>query len=109
MKKRTLLSWSSGKDSAWALHVLRQDPEIDLLGLFTVVNEGYGRVTMRATRANLLRCQADALGLPLQIINIPHPCSNEKCDVIMRSFVNNAKQDRIECMAFGDLFLQDIR
>jgi len=109
MKKRTLLSWSSGKDSAWALHVIRQDPEIDLLGLFTVVNKVYGRVTMHATRANLLQCQADALGLPLQIINIPHPCSNEKCDLIMQSFVNNAKQDGIECMAFGDFFLQDIR
>jgi diphthamide synthase (EF-2-diphthine--ammonia ligase) len=68
MKKKTFLSWSSGKDSAWALHALRQDPEIDLLGLFTVVNKAYGRVSMHATRVELLKRQADALDLALQII-----------------------------------------
>ncbi|OEU55804.1 MAG: ATP-binding protein [Desulfuromonadales bacterium C00003096] len=109
MKKKTFLSWSSGKDSAWALHVLRQDPEIDLLGLFTVANKAYGRVSMHATRADLLKRQADALDLVLQIINIPHPCSNEECDAIMRSFVDSANEIGIECMAFGDLFLQDVR
>ena len=109
MKKKTFLSWSSGKDSAWALHVLRQDAEIDLLGLFTVVNKAYGRVSMHATRTDLLQRQADALGLALEIINIPHPCSNEECDGIMRSFIDNANENGIECMAFGDLFLRDIR
>jgi uncharacterized protein (TIGR00290 family) len=107
--KKTLLSWSSGKDSAWALHALQQDPEINLLGLFSVVNKAYDRVSMHATRVDLLLDQADAIGLPLQIINIPHPCSNEECDAIMRSFVGNAAENGIECMAFGDLFLRDIR
>lgn len=107
--KKTILSWSSGKDSAWALHALQQDPEIDLLGLFSVVNKAYARVSMHATRIDLLLHQADATGLPLQIINIPHPCSNEECDAIMRSFVDNAFENGIECMAFGDLFLREIR
>ncbi len=109
MKKKTYMSWSSGKDSAWALHALRQDPEIELLGLFTVVNKAYGRVSMHATRADLLNRQADSLGLSLQIINIPHPCRNEECDAIMGSFVDNANESGIECMAFGDLFLKDVR
>ena len=107
--KKTLLSWSSGKDSAWALHALQQDPEIDVLGLFSVVNKAYARVSMHATRIDLLLHQADATGLPLQIINIPHRCSNEECDAIMRSFVDNAVENGIECVAFGDLFLREIR
>jgi len=109
MKKKTFLSWSSGKDSAWALYALRHDPEIDLLGLFTVMNKAYGRVSMHATRADLLKRQADALGLTLHVINIPHPCSNEECDAIMYSFIDSANEDGIECMAFGDLFLPDTR
>ncbi len=109
MKKKTFLSWSSGKDSAWALHTLRQDPEIDLSGLFTVVNMQYSRVSMHATRSDLLKRQAKTLGLNLQIINIPHPCDNDECDAIMESFVKNAVKIGIECMAFGDLYLQDVR
>ena len=91
------------------MYALRQDPEIDLLGLFTVMNKAYGRVSMHATRADLLKRQADALGLTLHVINIPHPCSNEECDAIMHSFIDSANEDGIECMAFGDLFLPDIR
>jgi uncharacterized protein (TIGR00290 family) len=109
MKKRTLLSWSSGKDSAWALHVLREDPEIDILGLFSVINHTYGRVSMHATRVELLQHQAETVGLPLHIINIPHPCSNEQCDAIMQAFVEESLAKKIECMAFGDLFLEDVR
>jgi uncharacterized protein (TIGR00290 family) len=107
--KKTLLSWSSGKDSSWALHTLRQDPEIDLVGLFTVVNESFDRVSMHATRMDLLLHQAEAASLPLQVINIPHPCSNEECTAIMRTFCEGAAADRIEHMAFGDLYLRDIR
>lgn len=109
MKKRTLLSWSSGKDSAWALHSLRDNPEIDILGLFTTVNETFGRVCMHATRLELLQRQADALGFPLHVINIPYPCSNEQYEAIMRSFIDQSLANSIECMAFGDLFLQDVR
>ena len=109
MMKKTLLSWSSGKDSAWALHSLRNDPEIDLAGLFTTVNETFGRVCMHATRLDLLHRQADAAGLPLHVINIPYPCGNEQYGAIMRSFIDESLADGIERMAFGDLFLQDVR
>lgn len=109
MKKRTLVSWSSGKDSAWALHVLRQDPAIDLVGLFTTVNAEYRRVAMHATRLDLLQRQADGVGLPLQTIDLPDPCSNAQYGTIMRRFVRDSTAQGIACMAFGDLFLADIR
>jgi uncharacterized protein (TIGR00290 family) len=109
MKRRTLLSWSSGKDSAWALHLLRQDPGIDLLGLFTVMNEKFDRVSVHSTRRELLQRQADAVGLPLQTINLPDPCTNEQCDTIMREFVMESAAQGVQCMAFGDLFLEDVR
>jgi len=109
MKKKTLLSWSSGKDSAWALHLLQQNPRIELLGLFTVINQKYSRVSMHATRLEMLQRQAEAVGLPIAAISLPDPCTNEQCDAIMRHFVTESASKRIECMAFGDLFLNDIR
>ena len=109
MNKRTLLSWSSGKDSAWALHLIRQDPMIELMGLFTVINQKYNRVSMHGTRLELLQQQAKAAGAPLQTINLPDPCTNEQSDAIMRQFVMESAAKGIECMAFGDLFLHDIR
>jgi uncharacterized protein (TIGR00290 family) len=108
-KKKSLLSWSSGKDSAWALNILRRDPGIDLRGLFTVMNQKYKRVTMHATRLELLQKQAETVDLPLQIIEFPDPCTNEECDAIMRRFVMATVNAGIECIAFGDLFLEDIR
>ena len=109
MPKRTLLSWSSGKDSAWALRVLRQQPDIRVVGLVTTLDEAHGRVAMHAVRLELLRRQAEAVGLPLRIVNIPQPCSNARYEQAMREVVEEARQRGIECMAFGDLFLQDIR
>jgi uncharacterized protein (TIGR00290 family) len=109
MKKKTLLSWSSGKDSAWALLLLQHDPRIELLGLFTVLNQKYNRVSMHATRLEVLQWQANAVGLPLQKIHLPDPCTNEQCDSIMRHFVTQCSATGVECMAFGDLFLEDIR
>ncbi len=109
MPKRTLLSWSSGKDSAWALHVLRQDPEIELAGLFTVVNAKHQRVAMHAVRLRLLELQAEAVGLPLRVIEIPDPCSDQQYEAVMRQFVAESIARGVECMAFGDLFLQDVR
>jgi len=109
MQKRTLLSWSSGKDSAWALHVLRQDPQIEVVGLFTTINAKHQRVAMHAVRLQLLKLQAEAAGLPLQLIEIPDPCSNAEYESAMQRFVEEATAQKIECMAFGDLFLQDIR
>jgi len=107
--KKTLLSWSSGKDSAWALHTIRKNPDIDLVGLFTVINEKYDRASMHATRKELLHLQAKAIGLPIETINLPDPCTNEQCDLVMRQFIKESAAKGIECMAFGDLFLEDIR
>jgi uncharacterized protein (TIGR00290 family) len=109
VSKKTLVSWSSGKDSAWALHLLRQNLDVEVLGLFTVVNQAYQRVSMHATRMDLLHCQAGGVDLPLQIINLPDPCTNEECDAIMSVFVTNSASKGIECMAYGDLFIDDIR
>jgi uncharacterized protein (TIGR00290 family) len=109
MKKKTLLSWSSGKDSAWVLHLLRQNTGIKILGLFTVINQKYNRVSMHATRLEMLEQQANAVGMPLHTINLPDPCTNEQYDAVMRHFVMESVSNGIECMAFGDLFLEDIR
>jgi uncharacterized protein (TIGR00290 family) len=106
---RTLLSWSSGKDSAWALHVLRGQPGIDVVGLFTTVNEAFGRVAMHGVRIALVEAQAEAAGLPLHLLPIPSPCPNEVYERTMAEFVERCRADGVEAMAFGDLFLQDIR
>jgi uncharacterized protein (TIGR00290 family) len=109
MKARTLLSWSSGKDSAWALHVLRQTSKYEVVGLLTTVNESADRVAMHAVRSELLRAQADALGLPLHRIGIPQPCSNAQYEAAMAAAIERAVADEVTVMAFGDLFLEDIR
>ncbi|GMR07480.1 MAG: ATPase [Gammaproteobacteria bacterium] len=109
MKIRTLVSWSSGKDSAWALHKLQQNPGIDLVGLFCTVNKEFARVAMHGVRVELLHKQAKSIGLPLEIIEIPHPCTNAEYEEIMGRFIEKAKKDNIEYFAFGDLFLEDVR
>jgi len=109
MKRKTLMSWSSGKDSAWALYKLQQDPEIDLRGLFCTVNSEFDRVAMHAVRAELLKKQAKSICLPLEIIEIPYPCTDEIYAEKMAQFVEKAKKDNIECFAFGDLYLEDVR
>jgi len=73
--KRVLLSWSSGKDSAWALHVLRQDPNVEVCGLLTTLNEHYDRVAMHGVRREVLEAQAQAAGLPLMAVPLPWPCT----------------------------------
>jgi len=109
MGRKTLLSWSSGKDSAWALHVLRHDPRVEVAGLLTTVNQAAGRVAMHAVREDLLEAQARALGLPLAKVFIPDPCSNEEYEAAMGAAMADAKTAGIEAVAFGDLFLEDIR
>ncbi len=109
MKKKTLLSWSSGKDSAWALLLLKNDPEIELIGLFSTVNRQFDRVAMHAVRRELLLLQAQRTGLPIDVIELPYPCSDGDYKAKMADFVARAKRRGIECVAFGDLFLEDIR
>lgn len=107
--KRVLLSWSSGKDAAWALHVLRQDPAVRVEGLLTTVNDAADRVAMHAVRRSLVEAQADAAGLPLQVVRIPSPCPNEIYEARMREAVARAVAGGITHVAFGDLFLEDVR
>jgi diphthamide synthase (EF-2-diphthine--ammonia ligase) len=109
MIRKTLLSWSTGKDSAWALHRLRRDPEVEVVGLFSTVNRTFDRVAMHGVRVELLRRQAASVGLPLQLIEIPNPCSDAEYAQAMDAFTARARRDGVECFAFGDLFLEDIR
>jgi len=104
-----LLAWSSGKDSAWSLHVLRQDPSVEVVGLLTTINEAYDRVAMHAVRRALLEAQAEAAGLPLVVVRIPSPCPNETYEAAMAAAVADARARGITGIAFGDLFLEDIR
>jgi uncharacterized protein (TIGR00290 family) len=107
--KRVLLSWSSGKDSAWTLHVLRRDPSIELCGLLTTLNTEFDRVAMHGTRRSVLEAQAAAAGLPLWIVPLPWPCSNEIYEQCMAEVCQRAIDERIGAVAFGDLFLTEVR
>lgn len=106
---RLLVSWSSGKDSAWMLHVLRQSGCWDIGALLTTVNEAAARVAMHAVRRELLQAQADAAGLPLWEVPLPWPCSNEEYERRMAAAVARAVTEGFTHVAFGDLFLEDIR
>ncbi len=107
--KRILLSWSSGKDSAWCLHVLRQRAEYEVVGLLTTFNGEADRVAMHAVRRELVERQAAAAGLPLWTVPLPWPCSNERYESLMAQTCAKAVAEGIEGIAFGDLFLEDIR
>ena len=104
-----LLSWSSGKDSAFALGELARDPAVEVRGLLTSVNVTHERVAMHAVRRQLLRAQAEAVGLPLVEVEIPSPCSNAQYEAAMLAAIEAPLADGIEAVAFGDLFLEDVR
>jgi uncharacterized protein (TIGR00290 family) len=106
---KALLAWSSGKDSAWALHVLRRAAEVDVVGLLTTVSEAHDRVAMHAVRRSLLEAQAEAVGLPVRIVRIPSPCPNEVYENAMAAALDAARASGVEAIAFGDLFLADVR
>jgi uncharacterized protein (TIGR00290 family) len=106
---RCLISWSSGKDSAWLVHVLRSTAGIDIGGLLTTINEPAQRVAMHAVRVELLEAQADALDLPLWKVPIPSPCTNEAYEHAMGDAVSRAVSEGFTHVAFGDLFLEDVR
>jgi uncharacterized protein (TIGR00290 family) len=107
--KRVLLSWSSGKDSAWALHLLRRQPGIELVGLLTTLNTEFQRVAMHGTRRAVLEAQAEAAQLPLWVVPLPWPCSNAIYEQLMREACDRAIREQVDAIAFGDLFLPDIR
>jgi uncharacterized protein (TIGR00290 family) len=106
---KILHSWSSGKDSAWALHVLQQQHPVAVAGLLTTVNETMDRVAMHGVRRDVLEAQARAAGLPLRIVPIPHPCPNEIYEARMREAVAAAVAEGFTHASFGDLYLEDVR
>jgi uncharacterized protein (TIGR00290 family) len=108
-RSRAWLAWSSGKDSAWALHTARQDREFDVVALLTTVNRTHERVAMHAVRESLLEMQAAAAGLPLVKVPIPSPCPNEIYEQAMSDAMARAKSEGICHIIFGDLFLEDVR
>jgi uncharacterized protein (TIGR00290 family) len=108
-ERRVLVSWSSGKDSAWMVHELRRAPGVRLDGLLTAFNQQFGRVAMHAVRRELVEAQAEAAGLPLFPVDLPWPCSNEEYERLMARAVAEAVARGVTHVAFGDLFLEDVR
>src|SRR5687768_2359760 len=109
-QRRVVVSWSGGKDAAWALHELRRDPRVEVIGLLTTVNAAFDRVAMHGVRVELLRTQAAAAGLPLHEIALPWPCSNEVYEAAMARAIASIREVwRPTHVAFGDLFLEDVR
>lgn len=109
MSRRILLSWSSGKDSAWTLHILRQKPDVEIVGLLTTFNEAANRVAMHAVHHALVEAQSAETGLPLWPVQLPWPCSNAVYEELMSGVIHRAQKERITHVAFGDLFLEDVR
>jgi len=107
--KRTILSWSSGKDSAWTLHVLRQSATHEVVALLTTITRDFDRVSMHGVRRELVEAQAEAAGLAVWAVEIPAACTNADYEAAMRAAIERARSEGVECIAFGDLFLRDIR
>jgi uncharacterized protein (TIGR00290 family) len=108
-RKRIALSWSSGKDSAWSLHLLRQDPDVEVVALITSFNSAADRVAMHAVRRELVMRQAEATGLPLWAVELPWPCPNGTYEEQMRELHARAVAEGLAGIAYGDLYLRDIR
>jgi uncharacterized protein (TIGR00290 family) len=108
-RKRILLSWSGGKDCAWALHLLRTQNEYEVVGLLTTINQQFNRVAMHGFREELLDMQAEAAGLPVWKVPLPWPCSNEHYEAAMATACARAVDEGLYGIAFGDLFLEDVR
>ncbi len=108
-RPKAWVSWSTGKDSAWALHTTRKRGEVEVVALLTTVNAVHARVAMHAVRESLLDAQAEALGLPLVKVPIPSPCPNTVYEEAMAEAMKRARLEGVKHVVFGDLFLQDIR
>ncbi len=109
MRPRAWISWSSGKDCAWALHMTRMRGELDVVGLLTTINESVERISMHGVRSELLEMQAQAIGLPIHGVRLPWPCSNQDYETRMRDAMEAARTGGITHMIFGDLALEDVR
>jgi uncharacterized protein (TIGR00290 family) len=108
-RPKALISWSSGKDSAFALHEVRRAGEFEIVGALTTVTETFGRVSIHGVRQEILLAQLDTAGLPPRIVPIPYPCPNEIYEARMAEAVAGAVQQGVTHIIFGDLFLADIR
>jgi uncharacterized protein (TIGR00290 family) len=108
-RPKALIAWSSGKDSAWALHEARSAGDFDVVGALTTVTDTFGRVSMHGVREELLRAQVDAAGLPAILVHIPFPCPNEIYEQKMSAAIADARASGVTHMIFGDLFLEDVR
>jgi uncharacterized protein (TIGR00290 family) len=108
-KPKALIAWSSGKDSAFALHEARRMDDYEIVGALTTVNDTFARVSMHGVRENLLQAQLEAAGLPSIVVRIPFPCSNELYEREMAKAMAGARADGVTHVIFGDLFLEDIR
>ena len=106
---RAWMSWSSGKDSTYALHEIRRDPSVNVTGLLVTMNKVADRVAMHAVRRSLIEAQADRLDLPLHLVEIPSPCPNDVYERRMDEAMNTAIEEGVDAVAFGDLFLEDVR
>jgi uncharacterized protein (TIGR00290 family) len=106
---KVLISWSTGKDSAWMLHVINQEYPNAAAGLLTTTNQAFDRVAMHAVRRELLEAQAKAARLPLHVLPLPWPCSNAQYESIMKTAIEGFVADGFTHVAFGDLFLEDVR
>ena len=106
---KTLVSWSSGKDSAWALYEASRNPDLKITGLLTTITEPFNRVSMHGVRLELLQAQALSLGLPLVMVPIPFPCTNETYEEALRKALEKAREEGVTRIVFGDLYLEDIR
>jgi uncharacterized protein (TIGR00290 family) len=103
------MAWSSGKDSAWALHLLRSSSEVEIAGLLTTITRPFRRASMHGVRETLVEAQAEALGLPLHRVHIPSPCPNDAYDAAMRDALERAGADGVTEVVFGDINLEDVR
>jgi uncharacterized protein (TIGR00290 family) len=108
-RPKALVAWSSGKDSAWALHEIRRSGEVEVVGALTTVTSAFGRVSIHGVREELLLAQLDACGLPATIVRIPYPCPNDIYEREMAAAMTQALADGVTHVVFGDLFLEDIR
>ncbi len=108
-KPRALVSWSSGKDSAWALHQVLTDGELEITGLLTAITTPYRRVSMHGVRESLLAEQVRRVNLPLYTVSLPAPCSNEVYEARTAAVLDGCKAKGVTHIVFGDLFLEDIR
>lgn len=108
-RPRALMSWSSGKDSAWALHTVRQRGDLDVVGLLTTFNSQFDRVSMQGVRRDLVDAQAQRVDLPVWPVELPWPCTNDEYEQRMATVIERAHDEGITRVVFGDLFLEDVR